>query len=120
MAWAPAHQEWRLLTGSGMIADQLEERVTEKLGALPQLKDIEKELTACKMEIHNAKRLKTELQKILPLSQSWCTSWTMPDSGNDVPTTASWLADSVAFLPYLQDVRKFKKLLKDHMKLLMC
>ena len=79
----------------GMFADQLE----EKLGALSQLKGIEKELTACKMEIHNAKRLKIELQKILPFSQSWWTSWTQPERGNDV--------------------HKFKRLLKDHTKLLM-
>ena len=82
-----------LLTGSGMFADQLEERVTEKLGVLPRLKDIEKELTACKMEIQNAKR-QLELQKILPLGQSWCT-----------------LAD---FLP---NVHRFKRLLQNHMQL---
>ena len=115
--WFAKHDGGNLLKSSGMFADQLEERVTEKLGALSQLKDIEKELTACKMEIHNAKRLKIQLQKILPLSQSsWCTSWTMPEQGNDVPTTATWLADSVAFLSYLQDVHKFKRLLKDHTK----
>ena len=38
------------LKSIGMFADQLEERVTEKLGVLPRLKDIEKELIACKID----------------------------------------------------------------------
>ena len=50
------------------------------------------------MEIHNAKR-QLELQKILPLGQSWCTS------------EATWLAD---FLP---NVHRFKRFLRKHMQL---
>ena len=76
------------LKSIGMFADQLEERVTEKLGALSKLKDIEKELTACKMKIHNAKRLKTESQKIPPFSESWWTSWTKPERGKCCPNNS--------------------------------
>ena len=74
--------------------------MTEKLGAL-----LESLLINCKMKILDAKRLNTAFQKILPFSA--------------VPTTVKWLADSVAYLPFLQDVHKFKRHLKDHAKLLM-
>ena len=104
----------------GVFADQLEERVTEKLEALSsRLKDAEIMLRGCEMKIHNDKVRSTELESILPFSAAWWSSWTKPERDNAVPTTATWLADSPAYLPFLNDVHEVKRQLKDRMMLLM-
>ena len=76
------------LKSIGTFADQLEERVKEKLGALSKMKSVENLLMKCKVKIHNARALSVDLQRILPCSESWQKSWTEPER-DAVPTTAT-------------------------------
>ena len=103
-------------SSSDMFADQLEERVTGMLEALPRLREIETNLLACRMEIANYKNLDKELEKILPFSDSWWLSWTQH---NGVSVTENWLVHSQAYLPFLEIVHKFKRLLQSHTQLLL-
>ena len=99
------------LKSIGMFADQLEERVTEKLQAfLPKLREIEKELMACRMQIVNDRNLDKELQKILPFSESWWTSWFQH---NGVSVTAFWLVRSQAYLPFLKKCPQIQEALAE-------
>ena len=104
------------LKSIGMFADQLEERVTEKLQALPVLRKIETKLLACRMEIANNKNLDHEFENIPPFSESWWNSWTQHDG---VSVTAFWLEHSRAYLPFLQNVHRFKRLLQNHTQVLL-
>ena len=54
----------------------------------------------CKMKIHNDKVLSTDFESILPFSAAWWSSWTKPERDDPVPTTATWLADSVELSPF--------------------
>ena len=103
----------------GIFADQLEERMAEKLEALSRLKDVEHILRALQMKLlHHDKVCISEWQKILPFSTSWWRSCQWPEPGSEQPITATWLADSVELSPFSARCPR-KRQLKAHMMLLM-
>ena len=104
----------------GIFADQLEERMAEKLEALSRLKDVEHILRALQMKLlHHDKVCISEWQKILPFSTSWWRSCQWPEPGSEQPITATWLTTSTGYEPFLKSVHQLKRQLKAHVMLLM-
>ena len=101
----------------GIFADQLEERMAEKLEALSRLKDVEHILRALQMKLlHHDKVCISEWQKILPFNTSWWRSCQWPEPGSEQPIlTATWLTTSTAYRPFLKSVHELKKQLQVHM-----
>ena len=85
----------------GIFADQLEERMAEKLDALSRLKDVEHILRALQMKLlHHDKVCISEWQKILPFNTSWWRSCQWPEPGSEQPITATWLTTSTGYEPF--------------------